>query len=185
MNAAHARVAERVLELRAAFDRSFAEPARLDVAVREEFLAIRLATQAWAIRLSEIAGLFVDKKITRVPGGHAALLGIAGFRGAILPVYDLAIVLGHPREGVASVVATPRWLVVAAAAPVALAFDAFERQLRVRGDAILPQQTGHGLRSYAREFVRTKSFAGPIMHLPSVLEVINAKRAEAAPLEER
>ena len=104
MNAAH----ERVAALRAGFDRGFAEPARPDLIVREGLLAIRVGQQAWAIRLSEIAGLFVDKRITPVPGGHAALLGIAGFRGAILPVYDLAIVLGHPRDSAGPVVATLR-----------------------------------------------------------------------------
>ena len=46
-----------------------------------------------------------------------------------------ATLLGH------SGTQAPRWLVIAAAAPVALAFDAFEGHLRASADAILPQQS--------------------------------------------
>jgi chemotaxis signal transduction protein len=169
MSALEAGVAGRAAELRLAFDRAFAEPVRLDTTLREDLLAVRVDTQAFAIRLSEISGLFADKKITPVPGGHAALCGIAGFRGAIVPVYDLQIILGRSR---ASAAATSRWLVIAAAAPVGLAFAAFEGQLRVARDAIVPQPSRAETRGYAREFVGAKNFVGPILHLPSVLEAI-------------
>jgi chemotaxis signal transduction protein len=166
MNAPLSGVAGRAGELRLAFDRAFAEPIRLDTTLKVDLLAVRVDGRAFAIRLSEINGLFADKKITPVPGSHAALRGIAGFRGAIVPVYDLQILLGH------SSTATPRWLVIAAAAPVALAFEAFEGQLRVSQDAILPQPSRPEFRGYAREFLRTENFVGPIMHLPSVLDAI-------------
>jgi chemotaxis signal transduction protein len=159
-------VAGRAAELRLAFDRAYAEPAHLDGALKEDLLAVRVGAQAFAIRLSEITGLFADKKITPVPGGHPALRGIAGFRGAIVPVYDLQRLLGGSRA------ATSRWLVIAAAVPVALAFEAFERQLRVSRDAILPQPSGAQTHSYAQEFVRTPDFVGPIIHLPSILDAI-------------
>ncbi len=169
------RVAERAAALRRDFDRSFAAPVHVVTAGREELLAIRLGAQRHAVRLSEIAGLHADKKITHVPGGDAALLGIVGFRGALLPVYDLAVLLGHPGAE------APRWLIVAAAAPVALAFAAFEGQLRVAREEIVPQaaRTGH-----AREVVRTRDFVGSIMHLPSVLDAIKALKTEAAPSRE-
>ena len=166
MNAPLSGVAGRAVELRQAFDRTFAEPVRFDATLKEDLLAVRIDTQAFAIRLSEISGLFADKKITPVPGGHAALRGIAGFRGTIVPVYDLQILLGH------SSTSTPRWLVIAAAAPVALAFEAFEGQLRVPRDAILPQPSRPEFRGYARELVRTANFVGPVMHLPSLLDAI-------------
>lgn len=171
-------VTERAAELRRDFDRAFAEPVRLDPAAKEELLSIRVGGQACALRLSEISGLFVDKKITRVPGGNAALRGIAGFRGALLPVYDLPALLGHG--------GTParRWLVIAAAAPVALAFDAFERQLRASRDEILPQPARSETSGFAREIVRAQTFIGPILHLPSILEAIKASRMAAAPKKE-
>src|SRR5438105_10269949 len=104
------RVAGRAAELRLAFDRGFGEPFEFDTTVRTDLLAIRVGAEACAIRVGEIAGLFVDRKITKVPGGDPALLGIAGFRGIILPVFSLQRLLA--RSGAAP----PRWLVIAAAA---------------------------------------------------------------------
>jgi purine-binding chemotaxis protein CheW len=158
----------RAAQLRLAFDATFAEPVHLDTTSKEDLLAVRVGAQAFAIRLSEITGLFAGKKVTPVPGGHAALRGIAGFRGAIVPVYDLHALLCHGNAP------TLRWLVIAAAAPVALAFDAFEGQLRVARDAILPQPSRPEIQSYARELVRTPHFVGPVMHLPSLLDAIKA-----------
>ena len=159
-------VAGRAAELRLAFDRAYAEPAHLDKALTEDLLAIRVGTQAFAIRLSEISGLFADKKITPVPGGHAAPCGIAGLRGVIVPVYDLqSLLCGSPP-------ATSRSLAISAAAPLAFAFEAFAPQLRVSPDAILPQPARAQARSYVREFVGTRDFVGPIMHLPSLLDAI-------------
>lgn len=178
MSATPSHAAGRAAEFRLAFDRAFAEPVRIDTAVKDDLLAIRVGGQACAIRLSEITGLFADKKITRVPGSGAALRGIAGFRGAILPVYDLAILLGHSGSQAS------RWLVVAAAAPIALAFETFECQLRIAREEILPQTSRPDRSSYAREFVRTANFAGPVMHLPSILDAINASQVGPASTEE-
>jgi chemotaxis signal transduction protein len=179
MSDGRSRVTERAAELRLAFDRAFAGPVRLDTSRKENFLAVRVGAERYALRLSEITGLFADKKVTRVPGGETALLGIAGFRGAILPVYSLQTLLGH------SSTETPRWLVIASAAPVAFAFEAFECQLSALPDAILPQQSRTEMRSYARDFLQTQSFAGPIMHLPSVVDAIKSPRPEGLPKEER
>ena len=179
MNAAPARITQRAAELRAAFDRAFAEPVRPDATPRENFLAIRIGAEACAIHLADIAGLFVDKKITRVPGDAAALLGIAGFRGAIVPVFNLQSLLGQGANG------TPRWLVMAAAAPVAFAFDAFEGQLRVTPDAIVPASARAQSRTYARQFVRLENNVRPIIHLPSIVDAMTMRAPDAAPTEER
>ncbi len=178
MSVAGSNVAERAAELRRDFDRGFAEPIRLDPVATEDLLAIRIGAQPYAIRLAEITGLFAGRKITRVPGGHAALSGIAGFRGTLLPVYDLALLLGHAGAQ------APRWLVIAAAAPVALAFDTFEGQLRVPRTDILPQTAREDMSAHARDVVRTKDFVGPIMHLPSILNATKALRTAAVPAEE-
>jgi purine-binding chemotaxis protein CheW len=179
MSEAPARITQRAAELRADFDRAFAEPVRLDATPRENLLAIRVGTEACAIHLADIAGLFADKKITRVPGDASALLGIAGFRGAIVPVFNLQSLLGQPANG------TPRWLVMAAAAPVAFAFDAFEGQLRVTPDAIVPGPARAQTRTYARQFVQTQSNVRPIIHLPSIVDAISIRGSDAAPTEER
>jgi chemotaxis signal transduction protein len=169
MSSAGASASGRAFELKRDFDRAFAEPARVARTGNVDLIGLRVGGKPYAIRLDEIAGLHADKKVTRVPGGAQALRGVAGFRGALMPVYDLRIMLGHPGTE------TPRWLVLAAAAPLALAFDGFQGQLRVAREEILPQQAGAD--TYAREIVRSKDFLGPVMHLPSVIEAIRALRA--------
>jgi purine-binding chemotaxis protein CheW len=168
------QTAERVALLRQQFDGAFAEPARIDRANTADLLSINVGGLACALRLCEIGGLFVDRKVTRVPGGVAELRGIAAFRGALLPVYDLAALLGRPAQ------VAPRWLVIAAALPVALAFDAFERQLRISHSEIVPQGTQSGLRGHAHEIVRSQVFTGPVLHLPAVVEAIVTLRAAPA-----
>jgi chemotaxis signal transduction protein len=165
----------RATALRAAFDRSFAEPSRLDMTPMEDLLAVRVGDDVFAIRLSEIAGLYADKKVTRVPGGDPALLGIAGFRGMIQPVYGLTTLLGRPAE------AAPRWMVIAAAAPIALAFDGFDGHVRVASETIRPSDPSTKEMPYARDFAPVQQFVRPILHLPSILDAIGAQRQAVAP----
>lgn len=167
---------ERAAELRSAFDRAFAAPLRADAAVKQDLLAIRVGPEPFALRLAEVTGLYADRKITRVPGGKSELLGIAGFRGATVPVYSLRILLGF------SAAPASRWLVIAVAAPVALAFDAFEGHLRAAADAILPQQSHAQMRGHAPEFIRTADTVRPVLHLASIVKALDAsKPLDAAP----
>jgi purine-binding chemotaxis protein CheW len=163
-------ISQRAVALRAEFDRSFANspPARDEA--REDMLAIRAGGKGYALRLAEIAGLFVDKAITPVPGAKGSLAGVAGFRGAIVPVHALEVLLGQ------SAGHSPRWLFVAAAAPVAFAFEAFDGQLRVSPQAITPQQAGEK-QAFTKDFLRSGGVLRPITHLPSVLDAIKAKLA--------
>lgn len=174
-----AHLADRAAALRHAFDQSFAESVRIDTTPTEDLLAIHVGPEACALRLSEIAGLFAGKKITRVPGRTAALLGIAGFRGAIVPVYDLPALLGHPMAG------TPRWLVVASAAPVALAFAALDGHLRVSRDAIVPCDAGERAPRHVGDAVRMQDGVRSIVRLSSVLDAIARQGSEAGPREEQ
>lgn len=171
MTDAMSGLAGRAAELRSAFDRGFTAPLRIEAVATQDLLAIRVGAEPYAVRLSEVTGLFVDRKLTRVPGGHAALLGIAGFRGALVPVYGLRALLGH------SGTQAPRWLVVTAVAPVAFAFEGFEGHLRAAADAILPRQSPAQMRGYAPDFIRTESVVRPVLHLPSVIDALATTEA--------
>ncbi len=179
MTEAVTRISKRVAALQREFDRSFAAaPAAADSSMHD-LLAIRIGSQHYALRLTEIAGLFVDKKITRVPGGDPALLGLAGFRGALIPVYGLRILFGD------SGAAPSRWLVVAATAPVALAFELFESHFRAAADAILPQQSPAQTRRYAPELIRKDDIVRPLLHLPALIAGLGATgQRHATPLKE-
>ena len=155
----------RAAQLRRDFDSSFANPPPAAGETRQDLLAIRLGTRRFAIRLSEIAGLYADKKITPVPGAAAGMLGIAGFRGSILPVYDLQGLLDLSSGAVS------RWLVVAAGAPVAFSFEAFEEQLRVSPGAI-KRERAQAKSSFTKEFIQTDGVLRPIIRLSAVLEAV-------------
>lgn len=177
MSSPTSSLGRRAGELRTEFDQAFAEPMRLSPPLMIELLSIRAGTQAFAIRLAEISGLFADKRITSIPGSGASLLGLASFRGAILPVYDLKALLGEPGAD------APRWLAIAAASPIALAFDAFDGQLRIAQDAILKSERAQTT-PHAGEVVRVGASARPVISLASVLNAIKAKSAEPTSREE-
>jgi purine-binding chemotaxis protein CheW len=175
MSATPAAPQSRAVELRSAFDRSFAVAARAEGQAGHDLIAIRIGDEPFAIRLTDVAGLFADRKVTHVPGGHPAQLGIAGFRGALVPVFSLPSIFASAARS------APRWLAVAAAVPVAFAFDGFEGHLRVPADAILPGQAPAAGRGMAPEFIRTADVVRPLIHLPSVIDALGA--TEAPPLQ--
>jgi purine-binding chemotaxis protein CheW len=114
----------RALEMRTAFDCSFAQARETCEVAQQDFVAIRVGADPYAIRLADIAGLYVDRRITRLPSPNPAFLGIAGLRGALVPVYDLAVFLGHPSGE------TCRWLLLIGGTSLGLAFEKFEGHLR-------------------------------------------------------
>nr|BFE56992.1 hypothetical protein GCM10020063_015180 [Dactylosporangium thailandense] len=167
----------RLAELREEFDRSFADPPRSAVAGHDDLLAIRAGGVRYALRLTQAAGLFPDRPVTRLPGPLGALLGVAGFRGAIVPVYDLAAVLGTggTAAGSADGGTGPRWLVLAAGQPaVALAFTELDGHLRIPSDGLVEEADGHGPHGCLRGIVPLPDGARPIVDVPAVRAAVRA-----------
>lgn len=169
-------VTDRLHGLRADFDRSFAEPARRHDAEHVELLAVQAGGRPYALRLAQACGLFPDRPVTPVPGPATALLGVAGFGGAIVAVYDLAALLGHP------VPERPRWLVMAAGAPpLALGFHALDGHVRVPADTIVTAVGGRpdGCLS---GMVTLAGDTRPIIDLPAARTAVHALTGhDAAP----
>ena len=157
--------------LRRYFDESFAAPAASMTQPLEDFLAIRVGSDPYAFRLSEIAGLHAGVKIVPVPSPAVQLLGIVGIRGMMAPIYDLAALLRY-RSSV-----NPRWFVIARAPhPVGFAFEAFESHLQVAPASLASgnrQDTGTGKAGkHLRGTVRTAGALRPIIFLASVMDMI-------------
>lgn len=156
----------RLAELREAFDRSFAEqPVRLGDTM-ESLLEIGIGEHAYALRMSEIVGLFGNRTTTRLPAAVPELLGIAGVRGSILPVYDLGAFLDAP------LAEAPRWLVVAADQFVGLAFARFHRHLRVTPEAFVRHDEGDRTNRHLREGVIVGDRLRPVVSVDSILATI-------------
>lgn len=176
----YSALTERAGELRLAFDRSFAQVASRAAASTEDLLAIRVGSAPYAIRLSEITGLFAGRKITRLPGGVAPLLGIAGFRGVILPVYDLHVLLGFPA------VAAPRWLAIVSNAALAVAFETLEGHIRALSDALVPRESDENTTGqFVREFLSMQDISWPIAPLVAIAATITRRATESTRREER
>lgn len=179
MTTSDTREIDRVTGLREAFDRSFAQAPSTEAAAVENLLAIKVGADPYVLRMTEVSGLFADKKVTRLPSPVSELSGIAGFRGAVLPVYDLAMLLGYPRA------TSPRWLVVIAVTPVALAFDRFDGYLNVRDTAIVPEARPEERERHVREVVQTVDLVRPLISLASVLEWIRSRASRDGLAKER
>jgi purine-binding chemotaxis protein CheW len=165
-------------ELRREFDLSFGGAWRAQTAPLRQLLAVRVGDDAYAVDLDDIAGLFVDRRIVPVPTPMPELLGLAGFRGQVAAVYDLAALLGYPRRD------AQRWLVLARHAQlVALAFDAFEAQLGATPDQIVPlaaaAQAGGGENtspsSPIHDAVCSHGTVRPIIRLAGVIDDIRRR----------
>lgn len=158
-------LASRAALLRNEFDDAFARLPRPAAPV-VDFLGARIGDRAYAIRLSEIAGVHRDRKITRVRSHATHLLGVAAFRGTTTPIYDLREILGY------SASASPRWLVLTqGATPVGFAFDAFEGHLRVEAgsNALEIDPAGH---RFVQGVVRAGDRSFSVLRLAAVLENI-------------
>jgi chemotaxis signal transduction protein len=153
-------------DLRRVFDHSFAAPAADRREDAESLLLLRSAGVSYALRLREIAALFVHRRIVPVPSSTNALLGLSGLRGQIVPVYGLRAILGHPPAAEA-----PRGIVLASGALVGFAFDELAGHLSTSRAEIVP--AGDALeRAYVREVVRASGAILPVIHIPSVIDAL-------------
>jgi purine-binding chemotaxis protein CheW len=162
----------RLLDLRESFDRPFREPLAEDVEAPLELLAIRIGREPFALRLADVAALEADRTITRVPSQHPELLGIAGVRGSVVAVFDLAALLDLPRTD------AWRWLVLAKGAPLAFAFSAFEQQFAVRREALASTEAASA--GLLREIVRSRGALGeetalPLIDLPALVVALERR----------
>jgi chemotaxis signal transduction protein len=165
MNAA----TERLAELRGAFDRTFAAPAHARLEDPVSLLRIEIGGQPFALRTLELSGLAADRRVVPVPSRRAELLGLAGLRGTLVPVFDLARLLGVPRHEV-----EPRWLALAGREnPLALAFDRLEGYVEVAPECLHPGET-ESRRRYLRYWVTTGPVVRGLIELPALIQTIRA-----------
>jgi purine-binding chemotaxis protein CheW len=162
----------RAAALREAFDRTFAAPPAAVGRTVTDLLAVQVGGDPYLIRMAEVGGLAVDRVVTPLPGAPPALAGLAGVRGGILPVYDLAALLGYPRA------VSPRWIAVLADAPIAVAVDGFDGYLRraegeIAFDAPPPTASRH-----VAAIARAADFVRPVVSLASMLAAIASRRLD-------
>jgi chemotaxis signal transduction protein len=168
-------VRTRLEELQRAFDLGFSEPAREREAEPEDLLAIEVAGHPYALRIRELLGLFVERRITPLPAAPAELLGLAAMRGELVAVYDLASLLGYARGDDA------RFLVLARGQSVAFAFSKLEGHARVAtADIAIGEQARE---PWLRDVVREAGQTRPIIELSGISAAIERRMRLEGPKE--
>jgi purine-binding chemotaxis protein CheW len=158
--------------LRAAFDAAFAAPARAPRRDEIALLALRVGTEPFAMRVLEAAGILAGRPLAAVPSRRPELLGVAGLRGNVVPVYSVARLVGRAVDEAEA----PRFLVLAAVGAderVALAFSGFDGHLRVPPAALAA--ASDGARAHVRELVQLGAEARPVLSVPSLLKAITGR----------
>jgi chemotaxis signal transduction protein len=159
--------ATRALELRRAFDASFAAAPAPQGASPESLLVVRIGEGTYGVRLAEIRGLMLDRRVTGVPTASPALLGVAGVQAAVVPVYSLPVLFGCPP------VPALRWMLLAGQRePIGFAFERFEAQLRARADELAAPAEDQGGRTWLRGVVRSGEKVIPLIDIPRLVDSI-------------
>jgi hypothetical protein len=155
----------RVEEMREEFDRGFAEPPPAPAGRTEEFLEVEVGRDPYALRLAELSGVQRAPRLTALPGAPPEVLGLAAVRGLVVPVFDLAALLGYGRGE---------------AQPPAIALCRGEPPIG------LAQAGGPGKaeRVHVEAFVRTAETVRPVIGIRSVLEAIRAPGGTPGPAKE-
>jgi chemotaxis signal transduction protein len=156
----------RLRELAQDFDQGFVRRPELKDQEFVDLLAVRVASDPFVLRLSQIAGLFAHRKIVPLPSALPELLGLASFRATIVPVYDLCALLGRARE------VEPRWLVMAADLPIALGFSELIGHRRLATRDILKDERGPGASLHVPEVARDPDGLYPVIDVASVVASI-------------
>ncbi len=153
--------------MRQAFDAAFVVAMRPSARGEEHVLAVRVAGDPYALRIRDVAGLDAGRTVVPLPTQVPALLGLAGVRGTLVPVYSLAELLGYGRGP------DERWLVLSrAAAPIALAFDRFEGLQTARTAELIPTAESGGVRQYVNDALRVDATLRWIVDLPAIQQAV-------------
>lgn len=176
-----------VERIRAEFDRAFAAPAVPPARDRSRLLGIRVGGDPFALALTDVLAIHVDRKVVPVPSSALTLIGIASFRGALAPVHDLRLLLGYPAR-------TPtRWLVlISGATPIGLAFDAFDGQIAAPSALEPSSSDGEPAAASAsrssqltRGLIQAGDGIRPLINVPAILAAVGSQPAGAPKNKER
>ena len=159
---------DRAAQLRLQFDAGFQVEAKTAQTKTIDLLVIRLGDRDYGMKVEGIEAVVKGKKMTALPGTAADLLGIAGFRGSLVGVYDLASWLGLKRKSGA-------WLLlvrVGQSSRVALAFDSLEGQLRLEESDFLVAESSEFVKSH----VQVETRVLPVLSLASLMKRFEGMR---------
>jgi chemotaxis signal transduction protein len=123
---------------------------------------------AYALPLRELSSLVPVRKIVELPEAPVELLGVIGHRGAIVPAFDLATLIGHRTTK------APRWLaLVDGPQIVAFAFEELEGLIEVDASRVhlLGADDPRGGKGHVKAVLASTPVRG-IIRVESLLDAI-------------
>jgi len=166
-------------EVRREFDNTFAAPPAGPPADRESLITLRVAGEAFAVRTMHITAVVNGRRIMPVPTRVAGLLGITALRGALLPVYDLAALLGLPAGA-----GPGAWLMLTnRETPVGFTFHEFEGQMEIER-ACLSESGSAGSRKHLCAMARVGTANRAVIDVPGLVEEIRKRAGVTEPVKE-
>lgn len=168
--------------LRDAFDAAFARPPATPTEGQERLLLVVAGGQRYALRLAELGGLQPLRRLVPLPGGRRELLGLAGVRGRLVAVFDLARLLGAAAEPSPPV--APRWLLLCGGAEAQLALACGHCEgLRQLPQAALQTDSGAAAGPWACATVALDGQFCPLLDLPALLRSLGGTQPLSHPPE--
>ena len=156
-------------ELRRDFDQAFAKLPATAAEDTERLLSIRIEGDFYALRLLDISELLIQSQMIPIPSRNSSLLGIAGSKGRIVPVFSLALLMGYSQTE-----ENCRWLIICGnTQPVGLAFSTFERFFCAPRSTISTIHEAN--KNYSRQVMRDGMTAHLIIDIQSLLSQIQHK----------
>jgi chemotaxis signal transduction protein len=157
-------------ELRADFDRAFTRPLSDERESPLNYIACRVGTESLAVSLSELSGLQRRGKIVPLRSPARGLLGVAGVRSRLMPVYRTSTLLGLSGGG-----QPEKWIAICGTdEPIGLALDELEGYLQASAADRSPRAHNDGSGAHLRELLSASGKVRPILHVSSLLEAIRA-----------
>ena len=173
-------VESKAAALRQAFDLSFALPPPPASPEVEDLLTIRVVGDPYAVRLSDITGMIRGPKVVPVPAVTLDLLGLAGIRGRVVPVFGLSSILGYPPAP-----GTTPWMILCGAEePIALAFSEFEGYVRLPKSSFHADESVGAARNYVNQIVSTEAGVRAVIGIQLVVGAIRNRIGRNWPAKE-
>lgn len=174
VNEAADDLSRRVADLRHAFDQGFAAPRRDRFDDADVLIAFGIAGDAYAVPVRAIAGIAEADRLVPVPSRSPHLLGLAAVRGALVPVFSLAGLIGYDRrEG------RGRWMVLCGTDDVfALALGNIQGYLSVPKSG--PSGAGRDARTHIERIIGDDGAGRAVIDIASIATTIR-DGAVAAP----
>ncbi len=160
-----------VQTLAQSFDQGFAQPLGATRHAPLNYLACRVGTESLVICLTELSGLQRRGKIVPLRSSVPGLLGVAGLRSRLMPVYRTSILLG-----LTPAAQPEKWIAVCGSEdPIGLALDEFEGYLQAAAADLSPRGNLDGACPHLRELLVTGDRTRPVIALHSLLQMIRER----------